>query len=278
MGIKAASSDASAPDETDARAFDGKEEREDFYRQRSLDETIIYRKKTLSGSSSHPDDERALSAPPRRRIRLSSITDRLWGKSIDDEESSILPEKDSAEAQTFRRYLKGECDDKERDQIESEFEKSDNILEKIWRSPLKLISLDPIRNDQYEQETKEDKHYLLISKVHLVIIYNNKSLLEIIYKRMERDENFCEKLLKEKASVEYGWCREKKMYKIPCELFELPTLHLTMKYNDGIFKRMLRIAKGHGGSLMDELLQLEDKRGFNLLHMAAHQKTIKSLK
>ena len=143
---------------------------------------------------------------------------------------------------------------------------------------MKLISLEPIRNDQFEREAKEAEHHLLISKIHLAIIYNNSSLLEIMYKRMKSDQDFCEKVLKQKVSVEYGWSKEEKKYKVPCELFELPTLHLTMKYNDGIFKRMLQIAKDHGGSLMDELLQLEDKRGFNLLHMAAYQKTVTSLK
>ena len=198
--------------------------------------------------------------------------------SVDDEETSFVTEQDSEEAQAFKRVLKGVSDEDERAEIEYEFEKGDKILEQIWRSPLKLISLEPIRNDQFEREAKEAEHHLLISKIHLAIIYNNSSLLEIMYKRMKSDQDFCEKVLKQKVSVEYGWSKEEKKYKVPCELFELPTLHLTMKYNDDIFKKMLQIAKDHGGSLMDELLQLEDKRGFNLLHMAAYQKTVTSLK
>ena len=198
--------------------------------------------------------------------------------SVDDEETSFVTEQDSEEAQAFKRVLKGVSDEDERAEIEHEFEKGDKILEQIWRSPLKLISLEPIRNDQFEREAKEAEHHLLISKIHLAIIYNNSSLLEIMYKRMKSDQDFCEKVLKQKVSVEYGWSKEEKKYKVPCELFELPTLHLTMKYNDDIFKKMLQIAKDHGGSLMDELLQLEDKRGFNLLHMAAYQKTVTSLK
>ena len=198
--------------------------------------------------------------------------------SVDDEETSFVTEQDSEEAQAFKRVLKGVSDEDERAEIENEFEKGDKILEQIWRSPLKLISLEPIRNDQFEREAKEAEHHLLISKIHLAIIYNKSSLLEIMYKRMKSDQDFCEKVLKQKVSVEYGWSKEEKKYKVPCELFELPTLHLTMKYNDDIFKRMLQIAKDHGGSLMDELLQLEDKRGFNLLHMAAYQKTVTSLK
>ena len=239
------------------------------------------RKKTLSiPGAGAEDEERAKSAPAtKRRTRLSSITSRLFGMSLDDdEETSFVTEEDSEDAKSFKRVLKGTCDDDERAQIEDEFENGDEVLEQIWRSPLKLISLDPIRNDQYERETKEAEHHLLFSKFHLAIIYNNASLLEIMYKRMKSDREFCDKVLKQKASVEYGWIKEEKKYKVPCELFELPTLHLTMKYNDDIFQRMLQIAKDHGGSLMDEVLQLEDKRGFNLLHMAAYQKTVTSLK
>ena len=110
--------------------------------------------------------------------------------------------------------------------------------------------------------------------IHLV----KSSLLEIMHEKMKSDQDFCEKVLKQKVLVEYGWCKPEEKYKVTCELFELPTLHLTMKYNDDIFKRMLQIAKDHGGSLMDEILQLEDKRGFNLLHIAAYQKTKSSLK
>ena len=235
------------------------------------------RKKTLSVPN--VDEERAKSVPaPKRRSRLDSIKSRLFGTSFDDVETSFVTEEDSEEAKAFKRVLKGVCDDYERAQIEDEFENGDEILEQIWRSPLKLISLEPIRNDQFEQEAKEAEHHLLFSKIHLAIIYNKASLLEIMYKRMKSDLDFCEKVLKQKVSVEYGWCKEEKKYKVPCELFELPTLHLTMKYNDDIFKRMLQIAKAHGGSLMDEILQLEDKRGFNLLHMAAYQKTMTSLK
>ena len=74
--------------------------------------------------------------------------------------------------------------------------------------------------------------------IHLV----KSSLLEIMHEKMKSDQDFCEKVLKQKVSVEYGCYKEEKKYKVPCELFELPTLHLTMKYNDDIFKRMLQLA------------------------------------
>ena len=161
--------------------------------------------------------------------------------------------------------------------VTKEFQRGGEIFEKIWRSPLKLISLNPIRNDQSEEDEKEAEPHLLVSKIHLAIIYNNADLRKTINDRMKDNWDFCDRVLRERIELEDGWNPGKK-YKIPCELFELPTLHLTMKCNDGIFKRMLQIAKGHGDNRFEDLMKLEDKRGFSVPHLAAFQRSMTSLK
>ena len=280
---------APAADETDARFVERNcivvernleaDSSEQLFERKSVD-TAILRKANTSVPNS-PDDERPKTLPPRKRkTTLSSIGSRIFGLDFDLGGAANFPmEEDSEEAKTLKKLMKDACDDPEEiSKITEEFKKGDAIFEKIWRSPLKLISLDPIRNNQDEQDSKESEPHLLVSKIHLAIIYKNAGFLEEMYKRMRDDEDFCQKVLKETVEVD-GWCKPGKKYKLPCELFELPTLHLAMKYDDHIFKSMLQIAKGHGEGLLYGLLsELKDRRGFNLVHLAAFQRNMKSLK
>ena len=250
------------------------EEKKEFYDTRvgikSLDETTILRKNLIPPQK----EPRPKTAPPRKR----KSSNRSWSIFFGGDTDEKVSEEDSDEAKALKTIMKGECTNfEEMAKVTKEFQRGGEIFEKIWRSPLKLISLNPIRNDQSEEDEKEAEPHLLVSKIHLAIIYNNSDLLKIIYDRMKDNWDFCDRVLRERIELEDGWNPGKK-YKIPCELFELPTLHLTMKCNDGIFKRMLQIAKGHGDNRFEELMKLEDKRGFTVPHLAAFQRSMTSLK
>ena len=250
------------------------EEKKELYDARvgikSLDETTILRKTPIPPQK----EPRPKTAPPRKR----KSSNRSWSIFFGGDTDEKVSEEDSDEAKALKMIMKGECTNfEEMAKVTKEFQRGDEIFEKIWRSPLKLISLNPIRNDQSDEDEKEAEPHLLVSKIHLAIIYNNSDLLKIIYDRMKDNWDFCDRVLRERIELEDGWNPGKK-YKIPCELFELPTLHLAMKCNDGIFKRMLQIAKGHGNNRFEELMKLEDKRGFSVPHLAAFQRSMTSLK
>ena len=56
----------------------------------------------------------------------------------------------------------------------------------------------------------------------------------------------------------------------------LDTIFLAVKYNSEALKRMLKLAKTHG--LLDQIIEKEDEKGFNILQFATLNKSPECLK
>ena len=134
---------------------------------------------------------------------------------------------------------------------------------------------------------------VFFSPLHLAVIYDSKLVLSIVYQKMQEDVEFFKKALSAKVTHDKDFDDKYAKYlecvaedpslefiEVDDQIFQPTLLHLAIKYNHEVLKRILEIGKQHQLSAEDLetlLLKAHDSRKVNVPHFAAMQPTPKCL-
>ena len=132
---------------------------------------------------------------------------------------------------------------------------------------------------------------VFFSPLHLAVIYDSTLVLHIVYQKMQEDVDFFKKALSAKVTNDKDFADKYAKYleclaedpsleflEVDDQIFQPTLLHLAIKYNHEVLKRIIEIGKQHRLSTEDLealLLKAHDSRKINVLHFAAMQPTPK---